>query len=95
MLVINYFFCSLICKFIVPIFLGIKLSVHKQNSWDFKLNASAQPWRLVSNSKKLMGFLALDIHVFSRLQQVLMIQWRFSTTSGSPTMNKPVASNQH
>ncbi|KAJ6340412.1 hypothetical protein OIU77_008216, partial [Salix suchowensis] len=56
MLVINYLFCYLICKFIVPIPGNKTVSVHKQNSWDFKLNASAQPWRLVSSSKKLMDF---------------------------------------
>uniref|UniRef100_A0A6N2MCX6 RNA polymerase II subunit A C-terminal domain phosphatase SSU72 n=1 Tax=Salix viminalis TaxID=40686 RepID=A0A6N2MCX6_SALVM len=49
MLVINYLFCYLLCKFIVPIPGNKTVSVHKQNSWDFKLNASAQPWRLVSN----------------------------------------------
>jgi hypothetical protein len=51
MLVINYLFCCLICKFIVPIPGNKTVSVHKQNSWDFKLNASAQPWRLVLSSE--------------------------------------------
>jgi len=51
MLVINYLFCCLICKFIVPIPGNKIVSVHKQNSWDFKLNASAQPWRLVLSSE--------------------------------------------